>query len=277
MMTPSALGQKRGWARYAGLCPLGWPPEPPGPPRDLRGWQGYWETLSDRQQLFREQAAEYVRNLTAAVPLHPRMRVLDFGCGFGLVADLLAPKVGELYLWDASANMRRHARRQIAGHPNVRYLDLSRGTPPLGAPALDLVLVNSVVQYMAADEFGAWLRCWRDLLAPSGRVVVSDVIPPAGGSSLEFLDLLKFSARRGFLLRALWQAVRELGDYRKTRRANPLACLSREDLTTSGRRVHLNVAFIPRNLTHFPNRITAVFSHAAHGSAATSLPESRAG
>jgi SAM-dependent methyltransferase len=224
------------------------------------GWTPYWEALGNRQQLYREQAGEYVRNLTAAVPLDGRMQVLDFGCGFGLVAERVAPRVGVLYLWDASPNMRRHARVNVAGRPNVRFLDsLERGSLD-GLPHFDLVLVNSVVQYMTPEAFSAWLGSWRELLAPSGRIVISDVIPRRGGSLVEFLDLLKFSVRRRFLLRAVWQALGELGPYRKTRRAFPLTRMDADELRQRGEAANLTVTVLPRNLTHFPRRITAVFT-----------------
>jgi cyclopropane fatty-acyl-phospholipid synthase-like methyltransferase len=237
--------------------------QPPGRPQEVArsdGWQVYWETLDDHQRLYREQAHEYVRNLTAALPLNPQMRVLDFGCGFGLVAATLAPLVGELFLWDASPNMWRHAQANVAGYANVRFLDRAERSPPVGGPCFDLILVNSVIQYMTPEEFSGWLACWRDLLGPGGRIVMSDIIPPDGGSVAEILDLLKFSARRGFLVRALWQAAGELGRYRKIRHARPLTRLGHEELRRRGREAGLVVTFLPRNLTHFPRRVTAVFA-----------------
>ena len=61
------------------------------------------------QVLFREQADEYVRNLAGTGLLPSTGRVLDFGCGFGFVARGLSSRVGDLFLWDASENMRRRA------------------------------------------------------------------------------------------------------------------------------------------------------------------------
>ena len=107
--------------------------------------------MSDNQQIFREQSDDYVRNLESAIELDQRARVLDFGCGFGFVAELLAPRVGELFLWDASANMRRRARVKVAGCRNIRFLDLSDTQASRRDLRFDLILVNSVVQYMTPD------------------------------------------------------------------------------------------------------------------------------
>jgi cyclopropane fatty-acyl-phospholipid synthase-like methyltransferase len=226
------------------------------------GWDAYWEELSDRQKLFREQAAEYVRNLSATGLLDPRARVMDFGCGFGYVADGVAPYVGELLLWDSSRNMRERAAAAVAGRCNVHPIDLSDGEA-VARVRFDLILVNSVVQYMTRRELAGWLGRWRDMLSPAGRIVLSDLIPPQRGGIADIADLLRFSASRGFLLRALWQAVGELGRYRRMRQAAPLMRLGREDLEALAEEEGLAVTFLPRNLTHFRERIAAVCSRAA--------------
>jgi cyclopropane fatty-acyl-phospholipid synthase-like methyltransferase len=230
-------------------------PEHPG------GWDAYWEELSDRQKLFREQAAEYVRNLTATGLLDPRARVLDFGCGFGYVADGVAPHVSELHLWDSSRHMRERAAA-VAGHRNVHRLDLS-DEKATASVRFDLILVNSVVQYMTRRELAGWLRRWRDMLCPAGCIVLSDLLPPQRGGLADIADLLRFSARRGFLLRALWQAVGELGRYRRMRQAAPLMRLARSEVEAMAAEAGLAVTFLPRNLTHFRERIAAVCSRAA--------------
>lgn len=242
--------------------PACWSEPLPAAADESDGWKSYWEQLDDRQTTFRVQSQEYVENLTRSLPLDPGMRVLDFGCGFCHVAEMLAPRVGELFLWDATANMRRHARARMARFANVRYLDLSRPDESLPDPRLDLILVNSVCQYMTPEEFSGWLGHWRRLLGPGGRVVVSDLIPPEHRGSRELFTLLKFSARRGFLLRAVWQALGEVTRYHRTRQSRPLTRFSKDDLTRRGAAAGLRAEFLPRNLTHFPARITAIFSPA---------------
>ena len=217
--------------------PQCWSVEPPvtGNTKDDGAmWESYWEGLNDRQQLFREQSDEYIRNLDSTLGLDSRARVLDFGCGFGYVAELLAPRVGELFLWDSSANMRRRARLNVAGHQNIRFLDLSDSKPLSGELQFELILVNSVVQYMTFDEFSAWLLRWRNMLAPGGRIVVSDLIPPDYPAIWDIVDLLRLSARRGFLVRAICQALSEIWRYWGVRRARPLSRVGRQDLSQRG-------------------------------------------
>ena len=178
----------------------------------LRGsedaWDGFWDRVPDDQRLLKEDAAEYVRNLAALVPLTARTRVLDFGCGWGNVARLLGPVVGELNLWDDAPRMRRLALRAAAGMASVRMLDLTPGAESPSVTNLDLILANSVAQFMTADEFRGWLLRWRHMLAPTGSIVVSDLVPPDYPAFADLLTLLRFSTSRGFLGRALFDAAR---------------------------------------------------------------------
>jgi SAM-dependent methyltransferase len=243
--------------------PQCWSLKPPVTGNDANDggvWESYWEGLNDKQQLFREQSEEYFRNLDSTVRLDPQSRVLDFGCGFGYVAEALAPRVGELFLWDASANMRRRARLNVAGHQNVRFLDLSAPKSLPDELRFELILVNSVIQYMTFDEFSAWLLRWRNMLAPTGRLVISDLIPPNYPAILDIVDLLRFSARRGFLVRAIWQAFSEIWRYWGVRRVQPLSRVGRENLSQQAKDAGLTVSCLPLNLTHFKRRLTAVFT-----------------
>jgi cyclopropane fatty-acyl-phospholipid synthase-like methyltransferase len=225
------------------------------------GWAAYWEGLGGTEAFFREQAREYVANLECAIALNPTAQVLDFGCGFGFVAELLAPKVGQVFLWDTSPNMRRRAHRKLDCHKNIRFLDLSE--PQAIAPDLkfDLIVVNSVVQYMSLERFTASLAMWRTMLAARGYIVVSDLIPPNYNSAFDIVDLLKFSIRRHVFGSALFQAIRDLGRYWRMRRGCPLTRISVEDLSALGKHASLSVSCLVSNLTYFRGRLTAVLTH----------------
>jgi SAM-dependent methyltransferase len=226
------------------------------------GWAAYWERLGGTESFFREQAKEYILNLECAVALNGNARVLDFGCGFGFVAEMLAPKVGNVFLWDASVNMRRRARLNLADHQNIRFLDLSEPHAIARELKFDLIVVNSVVQYMSLEQFAAWLVIWSSMLTAGGRIVVSDLIPPDYNSMSDLVDLLKFSIRRNVLGSALLQAVRDLGRYWRMRRSCPLARTSVEELSEMSKTAYLSVNCLPSNLTQFSKRLTAIFTAA---------------
>src|SRR5437773_7360951 len=108
-------------------------------------WIDYWERLPPGRLLFAPEAAEFARNLQRAIPLNRSMRVLDYGCGYGAVPRLIAEHVKEIAYWDAAAGMRDAAARTLANVPNAALWQGDRGE-------FDLIVVNSVVQYMSGAE-----------------------------------------------------------------------------------------------------------------------------
>jgi SAM-dependent methyltransferase len=235
-------------------------------------WREYFDGLKDQSPLYREQAALYVKSLCAAVGLQQQQRVLDFGCGFGFVAALLAPLVAEVCWWDASPNMRSVAERNMAVFPNARLCDLSgmpstgpAGSNWRGAP-FDVILINSVAQYMAPEELWAWLRQWGAMLAPKGKIVISDLISPHHSGLSDLAHLLRFGLRYGSPLRAANEALGGVATYWRTSRAVPLTRIGREELARRAMAASLDITFLPDNLTHFRKRWAAVLhSRSARG------------
>ncbi|MBV8765668.1 MAG: class I SAM-dependent methyltransferase [Hyphomicrobiales bacterium] len=143
--------------------------------------------------------------------------VLDQGCGEALSAGEIAARCERLYLCDAAASVRARLQARFARIANivvinpVEVADIPEGT-------VDLVVANSLAQYLARSELVSALRLWRELLKPQGRLLLADV--PARGVSpmTDALALLRFGWRGGFLLAALAGLARTaVSDYRKLR------------------------------------------------------------
>jgi len=225
--------------------------EPGTLPRQNRfgTWSEHWDVLPDAFAMFQEEARDTVHRLEASGLMESVHRLLDFGCGFGYLADALAPRIGELWLWDASVNMRTRSRIRAGIHPNVRFLDLS-DPGSLPAADFDLVLVNSVIQYMGPDEVENWLARWCVMLAAEGRLVLSDVPASESGPLQEIADSLTFAWRHGFLIRSLFHAAREFGRYVKIRRSSPLLEIEEPDLRAMAERQGLSLERLDTNLTY---------------------------
>ena len=83
---------------------------------------------------------------------------------------------------------------------------------------IDLVVMNSVAQYMTPDELDSAFAVVRRLLKPSGRLVLGDILRPEVGMARDVLALLKFARTHGFLKDALYGlASTALSDYRQLR------------------------------------------------------------
>lgn len=232
-------------------------------PTSPTDWLAYFDHLEHHSPLYRAQSALYVEALTNAVGVHKDQRLLDFGCGFGFVAAMLAPLVAEVWFWDPSPHMRSLAERHTAHLSNARFCDLSTSlTSPQAATRhgshFDLILVNSVAQYMAPEELWTWLSRWRGMLAPDGKLVLSDLIPPTHRGMSDVVDLLRLGARRGSPLRAAGEALGGLRQYWRTSRAVPLVRVGLEELERAAAGADLETRVLHHNLTHFSKRWTAV-------------------
>lgn len=248
-------------APAAAEMPACWSQRPSGPTSGSarKGWRAYWEELKDFKT-FRIEAADYVERLQQMVELDRRWRVLDFGCGFGYVADLLAGKVARMAIWDASVTMRHRARLNLASHSNIEFVDLSDCARFAELGTFDLILTHSVIQYMDRQELMQWLVHWGAALSvPHGRLVVSDIVVPGNDLLRDIAALVRFSARRGFFREMLLDGARGMWRYMWTRQNYPLLVLSQAEIEGLARASGLSVAFQAGNLSFRPGRLTAVF------------------
>lgn len=114
-------------------------------------------------------AAELLR----AAALRPGERVLDVGCGTGIVARLAAEAVGpegRVAGLDVEPGMLAVARSAVAGL-NIEWIEASAESIPLAEESVDVVLCQMSLQFVpdrarAVDEM-------RRVLAPDGRLVLS--------------------------------------------------------------------------------------------------------
>lgn len=231
-------------------------------------WGAYWEGLVPRQRIFEAEARDLVRRLEPILlDARPR-RVLDFGCGFGYVSAGLAAVVPELWAWDAAASMRAHASARLAAWPNARVVQAG-ALDVETTPRFDLILVNSVIQYMPPALLGEHMRLWARLLERGGRVLLSD-LPQAGASGWgELVELLRFARREGFLGSAIAGGLAEARRYGRMRRQRPLHAHSPEAIAGLADAAGLRARRLPQSLTYRSGRITVVLEHAvARGAAA---------
>jgi SAM-dependent methyltransferase len=106
-----------------------------------------------------------------ARPIGPSSRVLDLGCGTGIVARLLRERLGgaaRLTGLDVNAGLLGVARRVV---PELDWHEGNAMSLPFPNGAFDLVLSQQMLQFVP-DRAKA-VREIRRVLAPGGRLVVS--------------------------------------------------------------------------------------------------------
>src|SRR5918994_294639 len=156
-------------------------------------WREYWNQdtpiyVSDRHKTLHYQ--RIAADIAALVP-SPQAHVLDHGCGEALSAGRVAARCGRLYLCDAAPLVRERLAARFQGNPKIEVL-APEDIEELSVGSLDLVIANSLLQYLSREELRDLLRLWRRKLKPEGRLVLADVIPPDLGAVADAKALLAF-------------------------------------------------------------------------------------
>jgi SAM-dependent methyltransferase len=197
-------------------------------------WREFWNTDHSIYVNARHKALHYdriARDLAAYIPT-PNASVLDYGCGEALSAAALAEKCGTLYLYDAAPNVREKLRGRFASYRNIVVLSAD-GLDSIADASLDVVIANSLLQYLKHREFEDLLEVWHRKLKPEGRLVLADVLPPDLDAIADVKALLDFAWRGGFLMAALAGLGRTFfSDYRRLRNEVGLTRYAPEDLFT---------------------------------------------
>src|SRR6184192_3099359 len=142
----------------------------------------------------------------------PDAVVLDYACGEALSAARIAEACGKLILAEPAPGVRGRLIARFA--PNTKIRVRSLDDLKKMEDSVDLVVMNSVAQYMTPGELDSAFAVIRRLLKPGGRLVLGDILRPEVGMVRDVLALLRFAARHGFLKDALIGLVSTaLSDY----------------------------------------------------------------
>ena len=221
-------------------------------------WREFWNAdtpiyVNDRHKQL--HYALIARDTAALVP-GADAAVLDHGCGEALAADRVAAACGALYLCDGAPLVRARLQARFGADPKIRVL-APEEVEALEDASLDLVVANSLLQYLRPEELGELLALWHAKLKPGGTLVLADVIPPDNAALDDVGALLAFAWRGGFLLAALAGLVRTaLSDYRTLRAELGLATYDEAELVGllrergfAGRRRAINIGPNPKRMT----------------------------
>ena len=186
----------------------------------MRTWVDFWDAehsiyVNDRHK--RLHAEAITRDIGRHIPASDAV-VLDYGCGEALYAEQVARQCGRLILCDAAPRICAELAVRLKAAQNVQVME-PLGVAQLADGSLDLIVVNSVLQYLKKDELETLLDLARAKLKPAGRLVIADVIPPDISPVGDAAALIAFATRGGFLLPALTGLVRTaLSDYGRIRK-----------------------------------------------------------
>jgi SAM-dependent methyltransferase len=187
--------------------------------------------------------------------------VLDYACGEALSAAKVADACAKLYLAEPAPGVRGRLIARFAPNTKIRVRSLD-DLRKMDEASIDLVIMNSVAQYMTQDELDSAFAVIRRLLKPGGRLVVGDILRPEVGMGRDVLALLKFAGAHGFLTDALYGlASTALSDYRQLRTRVGLQRYSESEMVAKLDRAGFAASLAPANIGHNPWRMTFVARH----------------
>jgi SAM-dependent methyltransferase len=185
----------------------------------IPNWLAFWDTSHPIYVNARHKDVHYrlIAQAIARLVPGPAARVLDYGCGEALHADIVADACGELLLCEGAPGLRAGLAARFAGNAKIRVAAPDEAER-LPERSLDLIVLHSVAQYLTPAETGALYSQFHRLLRADGTVVVSDVVPPQVPAITDAVALLRFGAANGFLLAAFGGLIRTpLSDYWRLR------------------------------------------------------------
>jgi SAM-dependent methyltransferase len=174
-------------------------------------WLTFWDSPHSIYVSARHKDVHYrliAEAIAALVPSH-EARVLDYGSGEALHADIVAAACGQLLLCEGAPRVRSGIAARFADNPKIRALapgDLKQ----LPEQSLDLIVLHSVAQYLTRDEFSGLLTQFHRLLKANGTLVASDIIPPHVPAATDAIALLKFGTANGFFFAGVAGLARTL-------------------------------------------------------------------
>ena len=134
------------------------------------------------RQIPDEQMREWVENTANRIRAYRPRRILDVGCGVGLLLEQLAPECEVYRGTDVSAEAIHKLRRWLKSRPELQHAQVEQASalqtrcePP---GQYDMIVMNSVVLHFPDIEYlQAVLRRAVRWVAPGGHIFIGDVRP----------------------------------------------------------------------------------------------------
>lgn len=224
----------------------------------MTDWRSFWDSEHSIYVNARHKDVHYrdiAEQIAAFVP-GPQTRVLDFGCGEATHADEVAKIAASVLLCNSAPSVRATIAEHFAGNARIKAI-APEEVERLPEGSVDLIVANSVVQYLNLTELDRMLALWRKLLAPGGTLIVADVIPPNVGKASDVMALLRYAARNGFLIAAFMGLARTaVSPYRKLRNQLGISQYTEAAFKQRLEAAGFTAEQLARNMEHNPARMT---------------------
>ncbi len=231
----------------------------------MEDWIDYYDSTHTiyASKLHRDLHFQLVARDIVGYISSPDAVVLDYACGEALSASRVAEACGKLYLAEPAPGVRGRLIARFAPNTKIRVRSLD-DLRKMDEKSVDLVVMNSVVQYMTPGEVDSAFAVIRRLLKPDGLLVLGDILRPEVGMIRDVIALLRFAMTHGFLKDALIGLISTaLSDYRQLRSRVGLQRYSEAEMIAKLTAAGFTASRAQLNIGHNPWRMTFVARHAS--------------
>src|ERR1700710_2046040 len=140
-------------------------------------WIDYYDSTHTiyASKLHRELHFQIIaRDIIGYISSHDAVLV-DYACGEALSAAKVADACAKLYLAEPAPGVRGRLISRFAPNTKIRVRSLD-DLRKMEEKSIDLVVMNSVAQYMTPEELDAAFAVIRRLLKPGGRLRQRDLL-----------------------------------------------------------------------------------------------------
>lgn len=139
-----------------------------------------WDSSYTGEPIAAEQMSEWVDETVARIRAHGPSRVLEIGCGLGLLLFRLAPHAEKYWGTDISAVALDHVSRHLSSRGLQEVVTVSRRLADnfdgIGAGDFDTVILNSIVlDFPSVEYLLDVLKGAARAVEPGGVIVVGDI------------------------------------------------------------------------------------------------------
>jgi len=126
-------------------------------------------TFGKKQEFFVRQKAEILLPAFATVDKNiSNLKVLDVGCGNGMIHPHIASSVGELHGADVSSRSIELARKH---NPTVQYKNYDGGVLPYADASFDCAFAICVLHHVPVNHWASFLEDMSRVVRPAGLVL----------------------------------------------------------------------------------------------------------
>jgi ubiquinone/menaquinone biosynthesis C-methylase UbiE len=256
------------------------------PEKELH-WRSYWESFAHNPDplaaidgWYFSRAHYWRKNRELVELLEPKggERIVNIGCGVGLLETIAAQPVEEWIALDFAWQMVRRTRELHQDNDRILAVQGSALALPLASARFDKAVAHGVTAYLDLGEVGELMREMARVTRSGATLIIGDVAEYHGHQSLR--DRLKaVHAREGIEgvivriwlrltapFRLLARSIKRRymlakGRLQVLEKPTPISTFTREDLIEMARRNQLAVKFIDKSSGSFyRDRFTMVLT-----------------